>query len=123
MPEELIGEFKGKNTAYRVLPDGKMEVITQGTGKILGVDAFLMSTALGTMSNGVFIGAPIFLPLFHVRMANLHSDAPDTADCSTSTFTGFCRTASQNFSTNPREQLQKVFDTVSPSDSPLSKPQ
>ena len=34
---ELIGEFKGRNTAYRVLPDGKMEASAQGTGKILGM--------------------------------------------------------------------------------------
>jgi hypothetical protein len=35
---ELIGEFKGKNTGYRVLPDGKIESTAQGTGKILGID-------------------------------------------------------------------------------------
>jgi hypothetical protein len=56
MPEELIGEFKGKNTAYRVLPDGKMETMAQGVGKLLGVDAFVVSTAVGTMANGVFMG-------------------------------------------------------------------
>ena len=56
MPEELIGEFKGKNTAYRVLPDGKVETMAQGVGKLLGVDAFVMSTSVGTMANGVFIG-------------------------------------------------------------------
>ncbi len=56
MPEELIGEFKGKNTAYRVLPDGKVETMAQGLGKLLGVDAFVMSTAVGTMANGVFVG-------------------------------------------------------------------
>jgi hypothetical protein len=33
---ELIGEFKGKNTGYRVLPDGKIETSGHGTGKILG---------------------------------------------------------------------------------------
>jgi hypothetical protein len=53
---ELIGEFKGKNTVYRVLPDGKIETSGQGTGKILGIDAFLITTSLGTMSNGVFTG-------------------------------------------------------------------
>ncbi len=53
---DLIGEFKGKNTVYRVLPDGKMETSAQGTGKILGIDAFIMSTAIGTMVNGVFVG-------------------------------------------------------------------
>ncbi len=53
---ELIGEFKGRNTVYRVLPDGEMETSSQGTGKILGIDAFVMSTAVGTMTNGVFAG-------------------------------------------------------------------
>ena len=56
MEMELIGEFKGKNTAYRVLPDGKMETMAQGVGKLLGVDAFVVSTAVGTMANGVFTG-------------------------------------------------------------------
>jgi hypothetical protein len=54
---ELIGEFKGKNTSYRVLPDGKIETTAQGTGKILGVDVFILSTSVGTMgANGVFTG-------------------------------------------------------------------
>ena len=53
---ELIGEFTGKNTVYRVLPDGKIETSNQGTGKILGVDAFIMSTAVAAMANGVFVG-------------------------------------------------------------------
>ena len=53
---ELIGEFKGKNTGWRVLPDGKIETTAQGTGKILGVDAFLLSTSVGSMANGVFMG-------------------------------------------------------------------
>ena len=53
---ELIGEFKGKNIGYRVLPDGKIETTAQGTGKILGVDAFLLSTSVGTMANGIFMG-------------------------------------------------------------------
>jgi hypothetical protein len=52
----LIGEFKGKNTVYRVLPDGKMEVTGAGTGKFLGLDAFVASTSIGTMTNGVFSG-------------------------------------------------------------------
>jgi hypothetical protein len=56
LESELIGEFKGKNTAYRVLPDGRMETMGQGVGKILGVDAFVVSTAVGTMANGVFAG-------------------------------------------------------------------
>jgi hypothetical protein len=53
---ELIGEFKGKNTGWRVLPEGKIEVTAQGTGKILGKDAFLMSTSVGSMANGIFMG-------------------------------------------------------------------
>ena len=53
---DLIGEFKGKNTAYRVLSDGKMETSGQGTGKILGLDAFILFTTVGTMSNGFFTG-------------------------------------------------------------------
>jgi hypothetical protein len=54
---ELIGEIKGKNTGYRVLPDGKMEVTAQGTGKILGIDVFVLSTSVGMMgANGVFMG-------------------------------------------------------------------
>lgn len=56
MDVELIGEFKGKNTTYRVLADGKMEVTGTGMGKFLGVDAFVASTSIGTMQNGVFSG-------------------------------------------------------------------
>ncbi len=56
MEGELIGEFKGKNTVYRVLPDGIMEVSGQGTGKILGIDAFLVTTSIGVMAAGVFSG-------------------------------------------------------------------
>ncbi|HSV49552.1 MAG TPA: hypothetical protein VLH35_04485 [Candidatus Acidoferrales bacterium] len=56
MESELIGEFKGKNTVYRVLPDGVMEVSGQGTGKILGMDAFLVTTSIGVMEGGVFSG-------------------------------------------------------------------
>ena len=56
MSLELIGEFTGKNTVTRVLPDGKIEVSNQGIGKILGIDAFIMSTAVGTMANGTFMG-------------------------------------------------------------------
>jgi hypothetical protein len=56
LESELIGEFKGKNTVYRVLPDGVMEVSGQGNGKILGVNAFLATTSIGVMENGVFSG-------------------------------------------------------------------
>jgi hypothetical protein len=53
---ELFGEFKGKNIGWRVLPDGKIETTAQGTGMILGIDAFLLSTSVGTMANGLFTG-------------------------------------------------------------------
>jgi hypothetical protein len=53
---ELIGEFKGKNIGWRVLPDGKIETTAQGMGKILGVDAMVISTSVGTMANGIFMG-------------------------------------------------------------------
>ena len=43
---DLIGEFKGKNIGWRVLPDGKIETTAQGMGKILGIDAFLISTSV-----------------------------------------------------------------------------
>jgi hypothetical protein len=33
---EVLGEARGKVTAMRVLPDGKIEVSEQGTGKLLG---------------------------------------------------------------------------------------
>jgi len=56
MSLELVGEFTGKNTVTRVLPDGKIEVSNQGMGKILGTDAFIMSTVVGTMTNGTFTG-------------------------------------------------------------------
>lgn len=56
MLSELIGEFQGKNVATRVLPDGKMEVTNQGTGKILNIDAFIMSTASIMIANGVYMG-------------------------------------------------------------------
>ena len=53
---ELVGEFKGKNIGWRVLPDGKIETTAQGTGKLFGLDVFLISTIVGTMANGVFMG-------------------------------------------------------------------
>ena len=53
---ELIGEFKGRNIAWRVLPDGKIETTAQGMGKLLGVDTFILSTSVGTMANGIFMG-------------------------------------------------------------------
>jgi len=56
MMGDLIGEFKGKNTTYRVLPDGNIETSGQGTGKILGIDAFIMFTTVATTTTGVFVG-------------------------------------------------------------------
>jgi hypothetical protein len=53
---ELIGEFTGKNTVTRVLDDGKIETSNEGVGKILGMDAFVMSTATVRVENGMFIG-------------------------------------------------------------------
>jgi hypothetical protein len=53
---EIIGEFTGKNTVTRVLADGKMETSNQGLGKILGKDAFIMSTATVSISNCIFMG-------------------------------------------------------------------
>ncbi len=53
---ELIGEFKGKNIGWRVLPDGKVETTAQGLGKILGIDAMVISTSVGNMTNGIFMG-------------------------------------------------------------------
>jgi hypothetical protein len=53
---EQIGEFKGKNIGWRVLPDGKIETTAEGTGRIFGMDVWLISTSVGTMANGIFIG-------------------------------------------------------------------
>ncbi len=53
---ELLGEFKGKNIGWRVLPDGKVETTAQGLGKILGIDAMVISTSVGNMRNGIFMG-------------------------------------------------------------------
>jgi len=53
---ELIGEFKGKNTAFRVLPDGQMEVSGQGMGKIMGMDAMIIFTTISSTGGGVYVG-------------------------------------------------------------------
>ena len=45
-----------KTQFTEVLPDGKIETSNQGMGKILGLDAFVMSTTVATMANGVFVG-------------------------------------------------------------------
>jgi hypothetical protein len=53
---QLIGEFTGKNTVTRVLDEGKIETSNQGIGKLLGLDAFIMSTATVRVKNGIYIG-------------------------------------------------------------------
>ncbi len=53
---ELIAEFKGKNTVYRVLPDGQIETSGQGKGKIMGIDAMIIFTTVGVMADGLFMG-------------------------------------------------------------------
>lgn len=55
LSQELIGEFRGKNVVYRVLPDGRIETTNQGTGILLGMNAFVMSTATGSLENA-FVG-------------------------------------------------------------------
>jgi hypothetical protein len=54
---EVVGEARGKITAMRVLPDGKIEVSQQGTGKLLGSeisDAATYWTVMGP--NGTAYG-------------------------------------------------------------------
>jgi hypothetical protein len=46
LQDELIGEFTGKNTGWRVLSDKKIETSSQGTGKFLGVEAFMVATVV-----------------------------------------------------------------------------
>jgi len=54
---DLIGEFAGKVTGARVLPEGKVETSEQGSGRILGLEATIMATAISTpMPNGVLTG-------------------------------------------------------------------
>lgn len=54
---EVIAEFKGKITGTRVLPDGKIETSEQASGKILGIEASWVATAISThMPNGVLMG-------------------------------------------------------------------
>jgi hypothetical protein len=54
---EELGEMRGKITAMRVLPDGKMEVSQQGTGKLLGSEITEVVTYQPTMrSNGTAYG-------------------------------------------------------------------
>jgi len=53
----LIGEFKDTNSSFRVLPEGRMEVSGQGTGKILGIDAMMFFTVVtDTIQDGIFVG-------------------------------------------------------------------
>jgi hypothetical protein len=54
---EIVGEARGKITAMRVLPDGKIEVSQQGTGKLLGSEISDMVTYWTTMRpNGTAYG-------------------------------------------------------------------
>lgn len=53
---ELIGEFKGKVTGVRILPEGKTEMSIHGSGKIIGVDATYASTGAFThLDNNVLM--------------------------------------------------------------------
>jgi hypothetical protein len=54
---EILGEVRGKVTAMRVLPDGKMEVSQQGNGKLLGSEITEVVTYQTTMRpNGTGYG-------------------------------------------------------------------
>ena len=53
---DFIGEFKGTTSGIRVLSDGKLEISQQGTGKILGIEASMVTTGTATpMPNGVMM--------------------------------------------------------------------
>ena len=53
---ELIGEFKGKVTGVRILPEGKTEMSIHGSGKIIGIDATYASTGVFThLDNNVLM--------------------------------------------------------------------
>jgi hypothetical protein len=54
---EILGEVNGKVTAMRVLPDGKMEMSQQGTGKLLGSEVREVVTFLTAIRpNGTAYG-------------------------------------------------------------------
>ncbi len=53
----FIGEFKGKITGVRVLPEGRIETSEQASGNILGTEATWLATAISTpMHNGIVMG-------------------------------------------------------------------
>ncbi len=53
---ELIAEFKGKISGIRILSEGKTEMTTHGTGRILGFDATYASTGVFShLPNGVLM--------------------------------------------------------------------
>lgn len=53
---EQIGEFKGKVTGTRILPDGKYEASGEGPGKILDIDASLAFTGIiSPLQNGNYL--------------------------------------------------------------------
>jgi hypothetical protein len=51
---DRIGEFKGKVTGVRILPEGKRETSEEASGSILGMEAKWLATSVSTpMSNGL----------------------------------------------------------------------
>jgi hypothetical protein len=64
LQDELIGEFTGRNTEYRVLPARKLETNAQGMGKLFGIGAFLMygivalNSGESVMMKGTAVGYP-----------------------------------------------------------------
>lgn len=54
MLKERIGEFKGKVTGTRVLPEGMIEASGEGPGKILDIDASIAFTVIiSPLQNGI----------------------------------------------------------------------
>ncbi len=54
---DLIGEFKGKITNVRVLPEGEVETSELGSGTILEIEATWLATSISKpMLNGVVVG-------------------------------------------------------------------
>jgi len=51
---DLIGEFQGKITGMRLLPDEKRETSEEASGRILGIEATWLATSVSKqMPNGV----------------------------------------------------------------------
>ncbi|HLN46579.1 MAG TPA: hypothetical protein VK209_12810 [Candidatus Sulfotelmatobacter sp.] len=52
----LIGEFKGRITNVRILPEGKKETSEQASGNILGIEATWLATSISTpMPDGIIM--------------------------------------------------------------------